>query len=845
MKIGLIAPSPIPFTVGGAEKFYWGLQEYINKNTAHQCELIKIPVKEDNFWNLVESYYKFYSFDVSYFDAVITSKYPAWMIKHDNHHIYMLHCLRGLYDTYPPPAKLSSNFNTKHSGVKAILKYIDSDGSNINGLFQILLELQKDTSVPDDTYIFPGPFIKKIITFFDKKAMKNVKSFSAISKTVAGRKEYFPDDKNINVIYPPSNLTNFKNESYKYFFTVSRIDEAKRIRMIIEAYLKTDADIPLKIAGTGPLMQGLQELSKDDSRIEFLGFISDEELINYYANAFAVIFIPYEEDYGLITIEAMMSEKAVITFTDSGGVKEFVEDGKTGFISKPSIELLKENIEKANKDIEFVIKMGRQAKKRVENITWENTFNFLNRLIQPMPVKTAEDIILQRKDDPLSNLNKRDFINDNILINTFNTINNRNNINDITHENKRNKRQKIKKITLATTYPIYPPRGGGQNRIFYLYKEIAHYFDIELITLTGEDDKCFRKEIAPNLIENRVPKSKEYAEKEFQIQQKIGIPASDIAMLYFYDDAGDYSKAIKRYAGNADCVISSHPYTYRILKKYTNSYLINESHNVEFELKRQMTLKNKESGKILSDLFETEKEICLKADLTTVCSIDDAYKMHKLYGLDLNRAIEVPNGVDLETVKFISQEKKEEIKNRLGLGKEKIILFIGSWHKPNIDAAEKIIEIAKKLTDYKFIILGGIRDYFKNNKIIYPSNMGFAGVVDDDEKDLYLSIADLAINPMASGSGTNLKMLDYMAAGIPVLSTLVGARGLRLDKWQGSDFDSDFIKLANIEDFSDAVEDCLKNYDKDKIYKARKHIVTNFDWKVIAEEFKNNLIKII
>jgi len=81
MKIGLIAPSPIPFTVGGAEKFYWGLQEYINKNTAHQCELIKIPVKEDNFWNLIESYYKFYSLDVSYFDAVITSKYPAWMIK--------------------------------------------------------------------------------------------------------------------------------------------------------------------------------------------------------------------------------------------------------------------------------------------------------------------------------------------------------------------------------------------------------------------------------------------------------------------------------------------------------------------------------------------------------------------------------------------------------------------------------------------------------------------------------------------------------------------------------------------------------------------------------------------
>ena len=888
MKIGLIAPSPIPFTVGGAEKFYWGLQEYINKNTAHQCELIKIPVKEDNFWNLIESYYKFYSLDVSYFDAVITSKYPAWMIKHDNHHIYMLHCLRGLYDAYHL-AKLPVDFNSKHSKIKEILNYMEDAGSDLDGLFQMLFELKKDKTISDDVYGFPGPFIKKIINFLDKKGMKKVKSFSAISKTVAGRKEYFPDNKNINVIYPPSNLTSFKNESYKYFFTVSRLDEAKRIRIIIEAYLKADVNMPLKIAGTGPLMRELQELSKDDSKIEFLGFISDKELIDYYANAFAVIFIPYEEDYGLVTIEAMMSEKAVITFTDSGGVKEFVEDSKTGFISKPSIELLKENIEKANEYVKLVIEMGQTGKKRVENITWENTFNSLNQLIQPMSVKTAEDIILQRKDDLLSNLNKHDFLNDNILINTINTINNRNNINAINHKNKR------KKITLATTYPIYPPRGGGQNRIFYLYKELANYFDIELISLTGEDDAGFRKEIAPNLIENRVPKSKEYAEKELQIQQKIGIFATDIAMLYFYDDVIDYAEAIKKSADNSDCLISSHPYVYSILKKYTNSFLIYESHNVEYELKKQMVLKNEESGKILSYLFEAEKEACLNSDLITVCAIDDAYKMQKLYGLDLNRAVEVPNGADLKTIKFVPLKKRQEIKNKLGLEKEKIILFIGSWHQPNIDAAEKIIDVAKKLTKYKFVILGGISDYFKNNKIAYPSNVGFTGMADDYEKDLYLSIADLAINPMMSGSGTNLKMLDYMAAGIPVLSTLVGARGLKLNKRYdldtesnsiaelnqsssptldkklslglisrnnpvlsacssptldkklslGSNYDSDLIQLANMEDFSDAVAECLENYNENKIYKALKHVELNFDWKIIAEEFKNKLAKII
>ena len=827
----------MPFTVGGAEKLYWGLQEHINKNTAHQCELIKIPVKEDNFWNLIDSYYKFYTLDVSYFDAVITSKYPAWMVKHHCHHVYMLHCLRGLYDTYDFfrfSDEVDSALKLPEAG--RILNYIDTESrqndahnasSSIEGLFRLLFELKNKiySGSADAAYMrlcsFPGPFIKEIIHFFDRKAMQAVKSFSAISKTVAGRKEYFPEDAKINIIYPPSNLTNFKNESSDYFFTVSRLDEAKRIKMIVEAYLKTDADalkMPLKIAGAGPLENELKELSKNDNRVKFTGFLSDKELIDYYARSIAVIFVPFEEDYGLVTLEAMMSEKPVITFTDSGGVKEFVENGKTGIICEPNVNSLKRAIEKLGKDIVTAQEMGRNAKRNVENVTWENTFNRLFDIIASSVAASSAAASSQEK--PLSS-----------------------------------PQPQRKKIVLATTYPVFPPRGGGQNRIFYLYKEMANYFDVELITLTGENDTGFRKEIAPGLIENRIPKSKEFAHKEYhEIQKKIGIPAADIAMLYFYEDLNDYREAVKKYGENADYLIASHPYPYYILNKFTRHILIHESHNVEYTLKRSMVQNNDaESGKILSYLFDTEKEICSSFDLTAVCAIDDAYKMQELYGLDLKRAVEVPNGVDLETVKFVPIEKRRELKNRLGIGKEKIILFIGSWHQPNIDAVKKIIAYAEKLLkykhEYKFIILGSVGGYFKNNKTnktACPDNVGFAGVSDDYEKELYLSIADLAINPMESGSGTNLKMLDYMASGVPVLSTPVGARGLKLTG--AGDLDKNlqngFINLSGsgIDDFSDAVVNSIENYEIDKLLKARKFMEANFDWKIIAKNFKNYLI---
>lgn len=844
MKIGIVAPSPVPFTVGGAEKFYWGLQEYINKNTAHQCELIKVPVKEDDFWNLIESYYKFYNLDVSYFDVIIASKYPAWMTRHHNLHIYMLHCLRGLYDTYDFH-RFGTTEDLKQSTpeVKEILNYIEDCINNnkksensLNLIFEKLFELKNKINERNadcqKIFAFPGPFIRKIIHFFDNFAMKNARSFSAISKTVADRTEYFPAGSKINVIYPPSNLTGFRNESYKYFFTASRLDEAKRVRLIIEAYLLADIDIPLKIAGSGPIMDDLKNIANNDSRIEFLGFVSDRELVDYYANALAVIFIPYEEDYGLVTLESAMCEKAVITFSDSGGVKEFVKNGENGFVCEPSVKSLQHAIEKAGKNLERTKDMGISLKKAVENINWENAFNSLNNLINmpPKPVFCVKYV--------------------------------KNKIKNGTEGKK-------KKITLAVTYPVYPPRGGGQNRIFYLYKEMARYFDIELITLTGENDIGFRKEIAPNLIETRIPKSKEFANNEYhKIQKKIGIPATDIAMLYFYGDLKDYIDAVKKSAENSDYLVASQPYTYSLLNSLNPSFIIHDSQNFEYVLKKQMVSNASKDSEILSALFEAEKKACLESDLNIVCAIEDAYEMGKVYGMDLKKVIEVPNGVDLETVKFVTPEKRNELKDAIGFGCEKVIIFIGSWHQPNIDATEDIIDAAKKLSKYKFIILGSVGDYFINNKIACPDNVGFTGIIDDAEKELYLSVADLAINPMASGSGTNLKMLDYMAAGIPVLSTLVGARGLRLLKnfsnannnitvqnnndnndnnatnynfSNGDLTNSDFIELTDLKNFSNAIVECIENYKYDKIYYARRHVEENFDWKIISDNYKNFL----
>lgn len=110
----------------------------------------------------------------------------------------------------------------------------------------------------------------------------------------------------------------------KYFLVVSRLVKYKKVDLVIETFNQLGWN--LKIAGVGREMRVLKEKGK--SNIEFLGQLTDEELIGYYQNCQAVIY-PQEEDFGLVPLEAQACGKPVIVFS-GGGALETVVEGKTG-----------------------------------------------------------------------------------------------------------------------------------------------------------------------------------------------------------------------------------------------------------------------------------------------------------------------------------------------------------------------------------------------------------------------------------------------------------------------------------------------------------------------------------
>jgi glycosyltransferase involved in cell wall biosynthesis len=111
-----------------------------------------------------------------------------------------------------------------------------------------------------------------------------------------------------------------------------------------------------------------------------------------------------------------------------------------------------------------------------------------------------------------------------------------------------------------------------------------------------------------------------------------------------------------------------------------------------------------------------------------------------------------------------------------------------------------------------------------------PGNVVLLGVVPNALKEALLSVAAIAINPMSEGSGTNMKMLDYLAAGVPVVSTEVGARGLELDRGRHA-------RIVPLERFPTAIRASLEESPDEADARARegrRHVEEHFDWAVVA-----------
>jgi glycosyltransferase involved in cell wall biosynthesis len=229
------------------------------------------------------------------------------------------------------------------------------------------------TSVELQKYL-PIRLYAKIVGHFmrnyDTKAAQKVDYFLANSKETAKRIEKFYKRK-ATVIYPPVSLPvqqiKTSTDEKQYYFMVARLTGAKGLDVAVKAAIQ--GGFSLKIAGeSGGYYTAHKDLMRiGKGHVEFLGYVSDEELVRLYTCAKAFLALATDEDFGITPVESMLCGTPVIAYK-GGGYTETVVNKKTGLFFE---EDSPEGLVKAVKEFESMTFDSKVCKSQAEKFSKE------------------------------------------------------------------------------------------------------------------------------------------------------------------------------------------------------------------------------------------------------------------------------------------------------------------------------------------------------------------------------------------------------------------------------------------------------------------------------------------
>lgn len=401
--------------------------------------------------------------------------------------------------------------------------------------------------------------------------------------------------------------------------------------------------------------------------------------------------------------------------------------------------------------------------------------------------------------------------------------------------------KKSLQVTVIDMQPITPAVGGGRQRLLGLYHSLGSNIKCTYIGSYDWPGEPYRdNELTPSLREIVIPLSAAHHEAAESLKRTVqGNTVIDIAFADQVHLSNEYLSAARKHASEADVVIFSHPWSYPSVKEVLrkDQVVVYDSQNVESILRYTLFKDVPGSSELISRVTEVEYQICRDADLILACSHEDRLTFSRLYDLDISKIREVPNGIFVNNAKPVDVESKKNLQQDLGCTRDHLAVFLGSNYGPNNQAAKLICtDVARKNHTVDFIIMGGCCDTLDDISI--ADNVMLLGTVDDDIKSKWLQAADIALNPLISGSGTSIKMFDFFAWGLPTIATRMGARGI-LSNGQSA------VQIVNPENVSDEVHMLISDKSKrESMAKAsRKLVEDHYAWENISPKLGHLLVK--
>jgi glycosyltransferase involved in cell wall biosynthesis len=332
----LVCEAQVPFVTGGAEYLVQSLVQQLVEH-GYQTSVVSLPFKSYPKEGILPHAAAWRLLDLSEsngesVDLLITTKFPTYFARHSNKVSWLVHQHRSAYELCGTEF---SDFHHTELDVGLREQLIALDGQML-GESRRLFTIAQNTS-------------------------NRLKTFNGLSSEP--------------LYHPPRLADRLKSGVYgDYILSVGRLELIKRTDLLVKAMQWVDSPIRLVVVGEGTQRAALEALAEKTGvadRVEFRGAADDEDLVALYESALGVAYVPYDEDYGYVTLEAFLARRPVVTAVDSGGTLEFVEDGVNGLVCESEPEAIATHINRVAADRSLASSLGAAGFERARQVTWD------------------------------------------------------------------------------------------------------------------------------------------------------------------------------------------------------------------------------------------------------------------------------------------------------------------------------------------------------------------------------------------------------------------------------------------------------------------------------------------
>jgi glycosyltransferase involved in cell wall biosynthesis len=329
MSVVLVVTSAPPYVEGGHLVIARALEHALIA-AGHRAAIVTTP--SNRFGRQASAYLANWLTDVGRtgdgvaVDHVISLRYPSYAVRHPQHVCWLNHTMREYYDLW------------------------DDFSSRLSPEGRLKERVRRQLIHAADTYLL----------------RRNVTRVVAQSETVRERLKRW-NGVEAEVVHPPAPPRPYRCDEYgDYLFLVSRLSPLKRVDLVLRALAEPAArHVRLVIGGDGEARPALEQLAATlglGARVMFAGYLGEADLVTHLARCRAVVFVPKQEDYGFVTVEAFASAKAIITATDSGGPTDLVRHDLHGLVVAPEAAALASALAALADDRGRAERLGRQGR---------------------------------------------------------------------------------------------------------------------------------------------------------------------------------------------------------------------------------------------------------------------------------------------------------------------------------------------------------------------------------------------------------------------------------------------------------------------------------------------------